>query len=149
MKYLNNLGADEIIPEEYETSVEIFFRVLRKYLVPQEDIEKLVNDLRANGYLRMRKVSEETGTKLNSEFDIRNGLPGLDIQVVKIGEKSSFNGKTLADLELINKYGVTILSIRRNSEMIYVPDGHDLLQLKDTCVLLGKPEDLFNIRKFF
>jgi CPA2 family monovalent cation:H+ antiporter-2 len=149
MKYLNDLGADEIIPEEYETSVEIFFRVLRKYLVPQEDIEKILNDLRANGYLRMRKVSEETGTKLNSEFDIRDGLPGLDIQVVKIGERSSFNGKTLADLELRNKYGVTILSIRRNSEMIYVPDGNDLLLSKDTCVLLGKTEDLFNIRKFF
>lgn len=40
MKRLNALGADEIIPEEYETSVEIFVRLLEKYLVPREDIEK-------------------------------------------------------------------------------------------------------------
>jgi len=150
MKYLNDLGADEIIPEEYETSVEIFFRVLRKYLVPQEDIEKLVNDLRANGYLMMRKLSVDTGTGANGGFSLKGGLPGVDIQVVKVGEGSKFDGKTLADLELRKKYGVTVLSIRRSSsEMVYVPCGNSFLQAKDACVLLGKPEDLFNIRKFF
>jgi CPA2 family monovalent cation:H+ antiporter-2 len=149
MKYLNDLGADEIIPEEYETSVEIFFRILRKYLVPQEDIEKLVNDLRANGYLMMRKLSVDTGTGANSEFSLKGGLPGVDIQVIRVGEGSSFDGKTLADLELRNKYGVTVLSIRKDSEMVYVPDGNSLIQAKDACVLLGKTEDLFNIRKFF
>ena len=150
MKYLNDLGADEIIPEEYETSVEIFFRVLRKYLVPQEDIEKLVNDLRANGYLMMRKLSVDTDTGANSGFSLKGGLPGVDIQVVKVGEGSKFEGKTLADLELRKKYGVTVLSIRRSSsEMVYVPYGNSFLQAKDACVLLGKPEDLFNIRKFF
>jgi len=54
MKHLHHLGADEIIPEEYETSVEIFVRLLEKYLVPRENIEKMVNDLRANGYRRLR-----------------------------------------------------------------------------------------------
>ena len=40
MKRLNALGADEIIPEEYETSVEIFVRMLEKYLVPQRRYRK-------------------------------------------------------------------------------------------------------------
>ncbi|HOA68923.1 MAG TPA: cation:proton antiporter [Methanosarcina thermophila] len=149
MEYLNDLGADEIIPEEYETSVEIFFRILRKYLVPQEDIEKLVNDLRSNGYLMMRKLSVDTSTEFNSEFSLKDGLPGVDIQVVKVEEGSNFDGKTLADLELRKKYRVTVLSIRRDSEMIYVPDGNSLIQAKDVCVILGEPKDLFNIRKFF
>ncbi|MDW5549173.1 TrkA C-terminal domain-containing protein [Methanosarcina sp.] len=128
-------------------------------MVPQEDIEKLVNDLRADGYLMMRKLSVDTGTGVNGEFSLKNRLPGVeiqvvkvagvDIQVVKVAENSSFDGKTLEDLELGKKYGVTVLSIRRNSEMVYVPDGNSLLLAKDTCVLLGKPQDLFNIRKFF
>ena len=33
-----NLGADEVIPEEFETSIEIFTSVLRNYLVPRSDI---------------------------------------------------------------------------------------------------------------
>ena len=147
MKYLNTLGADEIIPEEYETSIEIFFRILKKYLVPQEDIEKLVNDLRANGYLMIRKLTVDTG--VNSGFNLTDGLPGVDIQVVKVGEGSCFDGKSLSDLELRKKYGVTVLSIRSNSEMIYVPDGNSLLHARDACVLLGKPEDLYIVRKLF
>ncbi|WP_292381629.1 cation:proton antiporter [Methanosarcina sp. UBA289] len=147
MKYLNTLGADEIIPEEYETSIEIFFRILKKYLVPQEDIEKLVNDLRANGYLMIRKLTVDTG--VNSGFNLTDGLPGVDIQVVKVGEGSCFDGKSLSDLELRKKYGVTVLSIRSNSKMIYVPDGNSLLYARDACVLLGKPEDLYIVRKLF
>jgi len=147
MKRLNALGADEIIPEEYETSVEIFVRMLEKYLVPQEDIEKLVNDMRANGYKMMRKLSVDTG--IDSGFSLKDGLPGVDIQVVKVGSGSNFDGKTLADLEFRKKHGVTVLSIRRGSEMIYTPDGNFLLRAKDACVLLGKPDNLFNVRKFF
>jgi len=147
MKRLNALGADEIIPEEYETSVEIFVRMLEKYLVPQEDIEKLVNDMRANGYRMMRKLSVDSG--IDSGFSLKDGLPGVDIQVVKVGSGSSFDGKTLADLEFRKKHGVTVLSIRRGAELIYTPDGNFLLRAKDACVLLGKPENLFNVRKFF
>ena len=147
MKRLNALGADEIIPEEYETSVEIFVRLLEKYLVPREDIEKMVNDVRANGYRRLRKLVVDTG--IDSGFSIKDGLPGIDIQVLKVGRGSDFDGKTLADLEFRKKHGVTVLSVRRGSDMIYTPEGDFLLQANDACILLGKPEDLYNVRKFF
>ncbi|MHB8101523.1 MAG: cation:proton antiporter domain-containing protein [Methanosarcina sp.] len=147
MKHLNALGADEIIPEEYETSVEIFVRLLEKYLVPQESIDKLVNDVRANGYRMLRKLSVDTG--IDSGFSIKDGLPGIDIQVVKVGRSSNFDGKTLADLQFRKKHGVTVLSVRRGSDLIYTPEGNFQLKAKDACILLGKPEDLFNVRKFF
>lgn len=147
MKRLNSLGADEIIPEEYETSVEIFVRVLEKYLVPREDIEKLVNDVRANGYRMLRKLSGNTCG--DSEFNIKDGLPGVDIQVLKVEDGSSFDGKALADLNFRTKHGVTVLSVRRGSDLIYTPEGNFILHAKDACILLGKPEDLCNIRRFF
>ncbi len=147
MKRLNALGVDEIVPEEYETSVEIFVRLLEKYLVPREDIEKLVNDMRANGYRMLRKLSVNTG--IDSGFSIKDGLPGIDIQVIKVGKSSNFDGKTLADLDFRKKHGVTVLSVRRGSDMVYTPEGNFKLQEKDACILLGKPEDLFNVRKFF
>jgi monovalent cation:H+ antiporter-2, CPA2 family len=147
MKRLNALGVDEIVPEEYETSVEIFVRLLEKYLVPREDIEKLVNEVRANGYRMLRKLSTDTG--MDSGFSIKDGLPGVDIQVIKVGKSSNFDGKTLADLQFRKKHGVTVLSVRRGSEMIYTPEGNFKLHEKDACILLGKPEDLFNVRKFF
>ncbi len=147
MKQLNALGADEIIPEEYETSVEIFVRLLEKYLVPREDIEKMVDDVRAHGYRRLRKLVVDPG--IDSRFSIKDGLPGIDIQVLKVSKGSDFDGKTLADLEFRKKHGVTVLSVRRSSEMIYTPDGEFLLQADDACILLGKPEELYDVRKFF
>jgi CPA2 family monovalent cation:H+ antiporter-2 len=147
MKRLNALGADEIIPEEYETSVEIFVRLLEKYLVPRENIEKMVSDLRANGYRRLRKLSVDPVTE--REFSIKDEIPGVEIQVLKVGRGSSLDGKTLADMEFRKKHGVTVLSVRRGSDMIHTPEGDFLLQAKDACVLLGKPENLLNVRKLF
>jgi CPA2 family monovalent cation:H+ antiporter-2 len=50
VKRLRGLGADEVIPEEFETSVEIFARVLEKYLVPKDEIDKYIDEIRAEDY---------------------------------------------------------------------------------------------------
>jgi len=34
---IKKLGADEVIPEEFETSIEIFTRVMQKYLIPRNE----------------------------------------------------------------------------------------------------------------
>ncbi|MEW6754986.1 MAG: cation:proton antiporter [Candidatus Latescibacterota bacterium] len=51
---LHGLGADEVIPEEFETSVSIFARVLARYLVPRDQIERLAAQVRADGYRMLR-----------------------------------------------------------------------------------------------
>ena len=47
-------GADEVIAEEFETSVEIFTVVLNKYFVPRDRIESFITDVRADGYQMLR-----------------------------------------------------------------------------------------------
>jgi CPA2 family monovalent cation:H+ antiporter-2 len=37
---LYDLGASDVIPEEFETSVEIFNRVLARYLIPRDQIDR-------------------------------------------------------------------------------------------------------------
>ena len=48
---LFELGANDVVPEEFETSVAVFTLVLRKYLVAKEQIEHFVTQVRADGYL--------------------------------------------------------------------------------------------------
>ena len=50
MEALYALGADEVIPEEFETAVEIFTRVLQKYLFSKDHIEKFTAEVRSKGY---------------------------------------------------------------------------------------------------
>jgi CPA2 family monovalent cation:H+ antiporter-2 len=54
------LGADEVIPEEFETSIEIFTRVLTKYLVPQQEIEAFIRLIRSDNYEMLRPVIKRT-----------------------------------------------------------------------------------------
>ncbi len=58
MESLYRLGADEVIPEEFETSIEIFSRVLGRYLIPKDSIEQLVTRIRSDGYEMFRSFSD-------------------------------------------------------------------------------------------
>jgi CPA2 family monovalent cation:H+ antiporter-2 len=54
---LFGLGASEVIPEEFETSVEIFSRVLKQYGVSNQSIEQEVEEVRKEGYAMLRSTS--------------------------------------------------------------------------------------------
>jgi CPA2 family monovalent cation:H+ antiporter-2 len=62
MHPLFELGANEFIPEEFETSVEIFTRVLVRYLIPRDEIDRFSAQVRADGYEILRsRFQESTG----------------------------------------------------------------------------------------
>ncbi len=51
---LQRLGADEVVPEEFETSLEIFARVLRTYDVPDDRIRATAEAARRDHYEMLR-----------------------------------------------------------------------------------------------
>jgi CPA2 family monovalent cation:H+ antiporter-2 len=53
---LKALGADEVIPEEFETALSIFDRVLDIYGVPQETVAGLLERMRLENYGFLRSV---------------------------------------------------------------------------------------------
>ena len=67
MEALYKLGADEVIPEEFETSVEIFARVLDRYHIPKDSIEELVTKIRSDGYEMFRSLSEGSSSYKRKE----------------------------------------------------------------------------------
>ena len=146
IKRLNELGADEVIPEEYETSVEIFVRLLKKYLVPEEEIDKFTREIRANGYCMLRKSYSKDQER---SFNLKDELPGMEVTTFKVGEKCLANGRTLKDLNIRTRHKATILAIRRDDTTITNPDGDISIYSGDVCIIFGKPEDLHNIRELF
>ena len=73
---LRRLGADDVIPEDFETSIEIFSRVLGHYLVPRQTIERFVNSIR-HEYYNMARQLRMTGMDLPSLAD--EVLTGLEV----------------------------------------------------------------------
>ncbi|MFN8573653.1 MAG: cation:proton antiporter [Gemmatimonadaceae bacterium] len=51
---LSALGANEVVPEEFETSLEIFGRVLHRYGVPEETIRQAAETARRDHYEVLR-----------------------------------------------------------------------------------------------
>ncbi len=119
VKTLYGLGADEVIPEEYETSIEIFSRVLSKYLVPRQEIEKLVADVRSEGYEMFRSLS--TGKEGSTSLDIN--IPDLEVSRISVCRESALDGKTLGELNLRSEYGITVLAIERENTVTANPGG--------------------------
>ena len=52
---LQRLGADEVVPEEFETSLEIFARVLRRFGVADEKIREMAETARRDHYEMLRE----------------------------------------------------------------------------------------------
>jgi CPA2 family monovalent cation:H+ antiporter-2 len=145
VKPLYELGANEVIPEEFETSVEIFTRVLTKYLIPRNDIEKFIAEVRSDGYEMFRSptISSPSLSDLSFHF------PNIDICTLQVSDKSSIIGKSLAQIELRNKYGVTLLAIRRDSSILTNPGGDTQLSANDILILLGEPDKVAEVTGLF
>ncbi len=135
---LYELGADEVIPAEFETAVEIFARTLAKFLIPKNKIEEFVSEIRADGYRMLRSLSIPSA----SVKDLSAYLSGLDINIFRVEENSPAAEKSLAEIELRRRYGVMLLAIRRKQEIIPNPDANTRLLVDDHLVLIGRPENI-------
>ncbi|MCX7678657.1 MAG: cation:proton antiporter [Spirochaetes bacterium] len=144
LPHLYSLGADEVIPEEYETSIEIFSRVLSKYLVPRQEIEKLIATIRAEGYQMFRSLSLTSDAK-----QAFVNIPHLEIARFSICERSPLAGKTLRDIALRTKYGITVVAIEREGTLIVNPSAHEMLRVGERVFIMGNRAQIESIYHLF
>jgi len=145
VKVLRELGADEVIPEEFETSVEIFSRVLKKYLVPRGTIEQFIHDIRADSYQVLRSPAEPS----TDVSDIRLNIPNVDITALRVFPESPINGESLSRINVRKEYAVSILAIRRKGEVLANPSGEVNLEPDDEVIVIGAPADIIRLSHVF
>ncbi len=134
---LYRLGADEVIPEEFETSIEIFTRVLYKYLIPRQEIAKLTDDIRSSGYEMLRNPKPRGMiTDLHRYFD------DMEITTVSMPEHSWMAGKTLIDLDLRKEMGITLLATREESIIAPNPPANHPLKPGSDLIVMGSCESV-------
>ena len=136
---LLELGANEVIPEEFETSIEIFSRVLQRYGVARTIIENQIEEIRRQGYEMLRSPSLPQETQISN---LNNAMHAATTENVKLKNDSPFIGKSLADLDLRRLTGVTVIAVIRDGETEVNPGADVELQANDTLVLLGDSEKI-------
>ena len=129
------LGANAVIPEEFETSVEIFSRVLREYHVPDHVVSQQEELIRSGTYriLRERVPSRDEG--LLSEFE--TFLRQKVIEVFYVSPDSPWAGRPLGDLPVGNGAGIVLLAVLREDRAIVQPSPEEKIEAGDKLVFFG------------
>ena len=135
---LRELGADEIIPEEFETSIEIFSRVLTKLGIPRHAIQHEVATIRSEGYELLRlptlpmvdliQIAEALGSAATETFILPQDSPAAE--------------KTIGELMLRTRTGVSVIALIHEGTTEINPGPDSTLNVDDVLVLLGTPDNI-------
>lgn len=131
---LEDAGADVVVPEEMETTVQLFSQVLNSYRVPHEEIEQQVRMIRNEDYQIMRGSMREAHLMVLKGMDEE----GLHTRACMVKEDSAAAGKSLSDLMLRNRFEITVLTVNREGKNIGNPAGDFILQPGDRLVMVGE-----------
>lgn len=142
MPELIALGADDVIPEEFETSIEIFSRTLHNFLVPEDDIEYFIETTRSNNYSLFQNKKSIPRTFKPGNF------PAFNISCLKVKTDSrAIIGKTINELDVRNKFELNIVGIMRNKELISHLKPDEKVLRRDTLYVIGNKANIDKFRK--
>ncbi len=127
------LGASDIIPEEFETSIQIFSRVLKMFHIPNSIILAEGNIIRNKSYGVFREIRYT-----QEAFDqISQILAQGTIETYFISAGNPIAGQSIRDVNLKAQSGALIINIIRNNETITNPPSDFVLQTADQLIIFG------------
>jgi CPA2 family monovalent cation:H+ antiporter-2 len=132
---LYRLGANQVIPEEFETSVEIFARVLQEYHVPGNVIGLQVDLIRNEHYGTLRGLRLQ-GKQLD---ELSQFLVGATTDIFSVLDDSPVVGRSLPEIALGK---VTVIAVVRDGKPFHNVGSDFVLQPGDLLVLLGDHKSL-------
>jgi len=130
---LEELGINSIVAK---ASSEIHGRVLKKIgiketVFPEKDMGiRTANKITSSNILDYISISKE--------FDI-----------VEYEASKSLSGKSLRELSLRNRFGITIIAIKRGEKVIVSPLADEKILIEDSLFLVGKASDIGRFEKEF
>jgi CPA2 family monovalent cation:H+ antiporter-2 len=138
LEELHQLGADEVVPEEFETSIEIFTLVLRTYKMPQEVIVQKAEQVRREGYALLRRSELP-----ELAHHLRGGtLTDVEVETCRIEADSPAVGKTLEQVSIRPRTGASVIALTRNGVTESNPAEKVRLELGDVAVLMGTRDQI-------
>lgn len=136
---LFRLGANDVIPEEFETSIEIFTRVLGKFHIPKNIIDAQVKILKGEcyGFLRGSCEAEKPSMEKISEF-----LTAGTVEPFFLPQASWAVGQTIGEIDLRRKTGATVIAVVRGETSFTSPGADFGILAGDSLVLVASHQDM-------
>lgn len=133
---LHRIGANQVIPEEFETSIEIFSRVLKHYGVSHRDILREVSRIRSHGYQTLRRDGDE------GESEVAEIVALSSTETVRVPTGSCADRQTIGQLNIRKRTGASVVAVVREGKTTVGPGPDYEIMADDMLVLLGSPESI-------
>lgn len=119
--------------------IEIVSRVEREDstdVLKKAGVSKVVNPSTIGGRELVLSVLKPAGVDYVN-YLIQENEKDFSIEETTVGNKSDVAGKSISELDVRQKFGVTIVAIKRGDEMINNPDPDERLESGDIVVTFG------------
>jgi len=136
---LYNLGANHVIPEEFETTIDLFTRTLHEYHIPANVIQVQRELIRSEGYSILVGKTQDNASWSDKVMNI---LAAGTVQVFLLETGSLAVDKTIRELNLRYHTGATVISIVREGKAVISPEPDFVLHEGDILVLVANHRDM-------
>ncbi len=136
VEHLYKVGADQVLPEKLEIAIDLLNRILIRRLVPQREVNRIIT------HIRNMSLGDFTKKDMVHQPSILDEFSRINIAAVTVEDSSEVDGRSLIDIDLRKKTGVTLLAIRRGTDIIEHPVPETVFHSSDIAYFLGDPEQI-------
>ncbi|MFZ4441205.1 MAG: cation:proton antiporter regulatory subunit, partial [Syntrophales bacterium] len=122
-----------------------FSRILARYFIPKEEIEKMVIGIRAERYEMFRTLPRGIAPACT----LQSCLPDLEIASFRIESGAPVIGKTIQETEMRKRHGVTLLAINRSAQIMTNPSADTEFAAEDILFVVGDAKNIQQTRLIF
>ena len=133
---LQKAGATVVVPEAIEGSLMLATQALALVGVPMRRVIRMVQDQRVARYGLLRGYFHGADDDSVDELELQR------LQSVTLGANALCIGQTLGASLDQRELQVIVVSVRRAEGRVVSPSESLILQVGDTLVLSGRPQDL-------
>jgi CPA2 family monovalent cation:H+ antiporter-2 len=139
---LEALGADQVIPEEFETSIELTARVLRLYGASEAMVRRERQVLQATHYGALRGIEPDDGGPTLEALRLAADLGRVEVRTGCRAERCS-----LRNLGVRHQTGATVVAIDRDGSLQANPSPDLELRAGDVLLAYGTGDQLAAVRE--
>lgn len=138
VEHLLELGAHEVIPEEFETSISIFNSVLNRLGVDADRRREMMKSLRDEDYDALRNPM-----RIESKNPLADRLlQGMCVNNYVVDDNQPWTNKSLIDINLRKEFGLSVVAIIRHNtqKTLSNPSPDTIIEKGDIVVIMGERE---------
>jgi CPA2 family monovalent cation:H+ antiporter-2 len=138
LRALYDLGIQEVTSPEFEAAIEMTRQALLRFKVPAHEVLQVASAIRRERY----GVGGEPAEDAEAIARMSEVARHLDLTWMRLSSDSSFNGRSIGELEIRTRFGASVVGIVRAQSLTANPDAAARLHAGDLIAALGTRDQI-------